>query len=438
MKHHACLALALLLTASAWSQETSAPEELSGAQDAQMITPAPVSIAPETVQLGAEQLKNVLRGDIAVSGSYIDNLFAGSDYGTQAETTISVLPRLSYNWSTPTQNRTFSYSPGFSFYQPSSSLNQIDQVATAAYSFHPAEHVAITFNDQFSDTTNNSGQAYTSNIAASYTPALAPAFAQFMQNQARGEVTVQTGVNTLLGGSGIVSMLHYPDPSQTVGLYNSGSRGASAFFSQRVARPQYFGAQWSYMEYLAYPKPSTQTVQTHTLLAYYSLSSERGALLSVAAGPESYRITDSAASSVTVSWSPYVSASMGWHAPRASAILTYSHMITGGGGMLGVFANDNAALATRWQMLRTWTAGISGAYAMGHNPEPSVRNSIRGGHSIFGSAVLDHAINPHLSVLLEYDRSHQAYEGIPSIAANPDSNRGMASLVWHFTRSLGY
>lgn len=402
-----------------------------------METPAPVSIESATVQLGAEARRNVLRGDLAVSGSYIDNLYAGSGYGTNAESTYSVFPRITYNWSTPTQTRAFSYSPGFTFYEPTSSLNQVSQIATAAFRIRPAEYVSISVNDQFGDTTNGGPQGYSSNAAASSTPALVPAYAQLMSNEARGELTVQTGVNTIIGGSGLVTILHYPNPSQTQGLYDSGSRGASAFIGQRISRDQTLGAEWTYADYLAYPNHSTQQVQTHAFLAFYSLSSERHLSLSVAAGPQSYRITESPSISI-LSWGPNVSASIGWHALHSGVLLSYQRATTGGGGMLGVFTNDSAVLSTRWQMSQTWTVGIGAAYTNQHNPELSVRNSMRGGHLVSGSASLDHAMTQRISIHFQYDRSHQVYNGIPSITANPDSNQGTASLVWHFTRPLGY
>ena len=65
----------------------------------------------------------------------------------------------------------------------------------------------------------------------------------------------------------------------------------------------------------------------------------------------------------------------------------------------------------------------------------SFRN--QGGHSISGTAQLEHPLGEHLKASLGYQRLHQSYSGIAAIIGDPDSDRVSISISYQFTRPLG-
>jgi hypothetical protein len=91
----------------------------------------------------------------------------------------------------------------------------------------------------------------------------------------------------------------------------------------------------------------------------------------------------------------------------------------------------------RWQLARTWTAGISAAYAVNKSVSALLPTANGNGHSVNGSATLQHPILGQLSLALNYDRVHQSYGEIAAIAANPNIDRISASISWNFQRPLG-
>lgn len=403
-----------------------------------MEMPGAVNIGYSGAQLGSEESSNYIRGDLAVSGSYVDNLFAGEGSGTDSETMVNFLPTITYNWSRPTQSRLLSYSPGYMIYEPDGSLNQFTQAASAVYELRPAEHVTVIVNDLFSDTSNSLRQGNQNAIPGSYTPGIVPLFAAARSNVAQGELAVQTGINVMIGGTGRVSMLHYPNRSQTIGLYDSSSRGGSAFYSRRFTRDQYAGFKWEYVDYLVTGVPNANdTVTTNGFQGFYALSFQQHFTISVAAGPQHYQVTDGALPATT-SWNPSVSASIGWESLNSGLSLSYSRDVTGGGGELGAFTTTDAILAARLQMARTWIAGINGSYADTHNATGLSGFGLLGGHTFSGGATLDHSIGRNVTVDFEYAHMHQSFAGISSITATPNSNSEMVTLSWHFMRPLGY
>ncbi len=403
-----------------------------------MEMPSPVSIGYSGAQLGSEGSSNYIRADLAASESFVDNLFAGEGLGTDSETMVNLLPTVTYNWSRPTQSRLLSYSPGYMIYEPDSSLNQFSQAASAVYELHPAQHVTVIVNDLFSDTSNNLGQGNQNAIPGTYTPGIVPFFAAERSNVAQGEVAVQTGVNVMIGGAGRVSMLHYPNPSQTVGLYGSSSRGGSAFYNRRLTHNQYAGFKWEYVDYLVADVPNgNDTVTTNGFLGFYALSIQQHFTISVAAGPQHYQVNYASLPTAT-SWNPSVSAAVGWQSLHSGLSLSYSRDVTGGGGELGAFTTTDAILAARLQMARTWIAGINGSYANTHNVTGSSVYGALGGHTISGGATLDHTIGRNVTVHFQYAHLHQLFPGIGSITANPNSNSEMVTFSWHFMRPLGY
>ena len=138
-----------IATTLAWAQVT--PSAVSNAPASQMMVPPPVSNINYPTTVGAEVRSNYLRGAVTESTAYISNLYADSGSASIAETTITIMPSIAFDTTTGKRHITAAYSPGFTFYRPSSALNEIDNTATVEGDFHLTPHTAVTASDSFQD-----------------------------------------------------------------------------------------------------------------------------------------------------------------------------------------------------------------------------------------------------------------------------------------------
>ena len=434
--------MAMLATTAARPQV--APSATGGPppSQTQMMTPPPVSGASYPTEVGGQARTNYLRGGVTSTTAYINNLYAGSGGAPIAETTESVLPTITYNATTPRRHTTVSYSSGFTFYQPSSGLNEVDNTATAVTEFRLTAHTSLSATDSFQDSSSpfspgDAGAGGTvSGAPASSTPGVIPPFAKRLTNSANVEFSVQTGRNVMIGGSGLTTELHYPTPAQTPGLYDSNSRGGTVFYNRRLSRSKYFGATYQYLDTLANPGNGTDTTQTHTISAYFSFNPTSRLSASVSGGPQYYQSVQTPLPG-TGAWGPSVTASMGWQGTRTNFAASYSQGVTGGGGLLGAYHSKSANATARWQMSRTWTASASGAYSIIKTVSGFPTSEGQNGHSTSESATLEHSFGEQLGISFHYDHTDQRYSGITAIAVNPDSDREAISISWHFQRPLG-
>lgn len=443
MRSQLILSFVLICTVPLCAQvERQSVQQPGGGDSADMLLPPPVSGQAYSMQYLSEQSSNYLRGRMSFNTSYIDNLYAGSSEASVSETTLSVLPTISLNRTSSLQHLTLTYSPGFTFYQPTSSLNEIDQSAVLDFQRNLSPHSTLTLHDGFEDSSTsfgyiNLGTGGVQGIPISVTPGIIPPFAQRLSNVATAEFTLQTARNSMVGGSGTVTLVNYPNPSQTTGLFDGTARGGSAFYSHRLTGNQYTGVAYQYMDMLTNPSGTLESdSQTHDFSAFYTIYLASDVPLSVVAGPQYYHVKESSLPSYS-SWTPAFAASIGWQGDYASYALSYSQSVTGAGGLLGAFHTKSATAAIRWQVAPTWSAGVSGAYANNHAVNSSIITNGENGHTLMGSISVEHQIGEQLGIRFQYDHLHASYAGIPSFLNNPDSNRGTVSLWWQFTRPLG-
>ena len=421
-----------------------APSATGGAPttQTQMMTPPPVSGASYPTEVGAEVRTNYLRGGFTSTTSYVNNLYASSGSASIAETTVSVLPTIEYDATSARRHTMVSYSPGFTFYQPSSELNEVDNTAAIDYGLRLTEHTKLSATDNFQDSSSPFSPGYAgaggavSGASETSTPGVIPPFAKRLTNFANVEFTMQTGLNVMIGGTVLETELHYPNPAQTPGLYDSNSRGSSVFYNRRLSRSKYFGATYQYLDSLANPGSGTDTTQTHTISAYFSFNPTSRLSVSVSGGPQYYQSVQTPLPE-TGAWGPSVTASMGWQGTRTNFAASYSQGVTGGGGLLGAYNSKSATASVRWLVARTWIASASGAYSNNKTVGGILMAGGQDGHSISESATLEHSLGNQLGIAFHYDHIAQSYSGVAVIAANPDSDRETISISWHFQRPLG-
>jgi hypothetical protein len=439
-----CLGLVVLIAIPAWSQVTSSTTETASNsdEDTRMQTPPPVSSEAYPTAVGSETRSNYLRAVIIFDTAYNDNVLGGGVTHPVSDVIYTIWPTIALDQTTPRQHLTLTYSPGFTFYQPTNELNNVNQSAVLAFQYRLSPHSAISVRNSFQRSSNILNQPDPlsgGSIAGSPQPTPAGVIAPFadqITNATNVDFSYQFSRNGMIGVGGVVTELDYPDPAAVPGLSNSSSRGGSAFFSHRLSGGQYIGATYQYLSSQANPVNAQSETQTHTIFPFYTIYLKRTVSLSLAGGPQLAEATQSSSPSYR-SWTSAAMASIGWQRSHTNFAISYLRTTTGGGGLSGAFSSNSANASARWQLTRTWTIGSVASYTNNKNVTPFFSITSPGGHSISGTASIKHSISDHLRAELGYTRLHQSYNGIAAISSAPNSNREFFSLSYQFTRPLG-
>lgn len=431
-----CFALLLLAAVPLWAQQDDEPQ--ATASPAQMIAPPPISGQSYPTETGAETRSNFLTAGLLVSASYIDNLYPGGN-GAVSESMFIIEPSISIDQSNERQHRRFSYNPAFTFYRPSSSLDETDENSDVAWQYRFSPHTSISLDDVFQKSStafNGPGGIGVSPSAPASATGVIPPFAQRLSNTATGVFSWRVAERAIIGGSGIDVILHFPDAAEVPGLFNSDTRGGSGFYAHQISDKQFFGTTYQYQDILAYP-PGIQTeTQTNTIYGFYTYNVATHVSLSVSGGPQHYQLAEGSRT-LTAAWGPAAVGSMGWQGLHASFAASYSDSVTGGGGLLGAFHSNTASATGRWQATRNWTAAFGGSYSSNKNVTTGLALSTPGGHTLSGIFSLERRLGRDLRLRGEYDRLHESYTDIAAVTSAPNSDRVMVSLGWQFTRPLG-
>jgi hypothetical protein len=430
----------LFATTSLWSQVEPSATGGGDLNDLHMMTPPPVSGDAYPVSVGAETRSNYVSGGIVFTAAYISDLLLQNGARSHADETYSFLPTIDFNRHTPRQAESLYYSSGFTLYQDTTELNGVSQNASAGYSFHLSPYAVIEVRDSFSQNYNfyNQGNPF-SNGGVSGTPGttgtvlIAP-FENQLGNTSSAALEYQYGKNAMVGGTGSFSFLRYSDNSQSQGLSDGNTTSATGFYSRRIAPSEYVGVMYQFSRFVTHPI-DTDT-RTQTVFGFYTHYFTRSFSLSLLAGPERY-ITLSSVAPAPASWTPAVQASVGWQALKWNASANYSRIVSGAGGLVGSYDSDLGALSAQLLLSRNWTVGASGQYATFSNASPAAVLISPGGHTLAGTAYLQHRISSKLHFEAGYSHFHQGYASIPGIASSPDSNRVYASIGYGFNRPLG-
>ena len=409
-----------------------------------MMTPPPVSGQTYPVALGSQERSNYLRAGVSFTTAYSDNVLGGVSAHPVSDISYSVAPMIALDETTTRMHALLSYAPGFTFYQKTSDRNEADHNAAIEFEYRLSPHVTFSARDSFQKSSNVFNQpadfapgGIVSGGAQGPNFSVIPPIADRLSNSGSAGISYQFALNDMVGGSGTFSNLHYLDQSQVPGLFDSSSQGGLAFYSHRVARSQYLGVTYAYERLLAYPTIGENKTETHAALAFYTFAPTSSKFsLSLFGGPQYSDTTQPAPLPQLKSWNPAGGASLGWQAKLTSFALSYEHIISSGGGLVGAVQLDSATLSARQQITRTLHASLTGGYAM-NDVIGSAALGGNSGHTISGSASLQQMIGQHLSVQLGYTRLHQTYNNVQAISASPDTNRESISIAYQFSRPLG-
>jgi hypothetical protein len=444
------LGLVLLTATPVWSQLGSTPFEMPAtpADETQMLTPPPVSAEGYPTTVGSQMRSNYLAGGLIFNAAYNDNVLPGDSSTPVSDFIYTILPTIALNKMTPRQQLALTYSPGFTFYQHTGALNAANQAAALNFQYRMSEHTTIILNDFFQKSSNVFDQLYPPSggvISGSQSPSaevVAP-YADRLNNTANVGFTYQFSRNRMIGAGGVVTESNYSNPSQAPGLYNSNALGGSVFYSQRLSSTQYIGVTYQYLRSQedpvnaqANPVNAQTSVQTHTLLPFYTIYLNPTLSISISGGPQYLDAAQYPSPSVR-SWTPSAMASIGWQRSHTNFVASYARTVTGNVGLPGAFDSNTTNASVRWQIARTWSTGIAGSYFINKNVTQSFSQSNPGGHTVSGTVSVQHSISEHLRAELGYSRLHQSYSGVAVISNAPDSNREYISLSYQFSRPLG-
>ncbi len=253
------LVLVLLVTMPAWSQVE--PGATGGAatpdNDAQMVTPPPVSGEAYPNITGSEIQANYLSTSLAVNGGYVENVFPNSTATPVNDATFSIIPTVAISRSTPRQQETLTYSPSFIFYKPTSVLDTVDQGAAVTFQDRLSPAVTFSLQDNFYRTSDVFDQSYLFSAGAitgsSQTPTttVIHSIPEQLSNTANAVISYQFGRDSMVGGGGSYSLIDYPFPQTRRAFQIPTMIGASAFYNRRLSRRQYTGVTYQYSRRIA-------------------------------------------------------------------------------------------------------------------------------------------------------------------------------------------
>lgn len=440
MRTRMILGLMLLAAIPVWAQIDDEPEaEASVPNAGQMVTPPLISNQPYPTEGLSEMGSNYITAAVNMNVGYIDNLYPGNSGGAIGETTFLIAPSIALDQASPRQHRRVTYTSGFTFYQPSSSLNEVDQNAGLDFEFRLAPHASINLSDTFQKSATSYPLSQTGGITGTVqptAPGVVPPFAQRLNNTGSAELSWQFARRGMIGGSGLVNNLHFPNTAEIPGLYDSFARGGSAFYAYQLTEGQYIGATYQYFNIVAYPQTGQSVTETSTIYPYYTLVVERNFSLTVSGGPQ-YIKTSVGSQTQPGLWGPAVMTSLGWQGQHDSLAVSYQKSVTAGGGLVGAFHSEAANMFGRVQLSRTWSAGYGAGYASNKTIAGLTIPETTGGHTLSAIASVNHDLGRNLRMLVEYDRLHQSYSGVKVIETAPNSDRVLAGITWQFTRPMG-
>jgi hypothetical protein len=435
--------IVLLAAHPLWAQTSGAEVAATGpgGSGGAMATPAPVSGEGYSMGFASETRANYLRGELAFSSAYDDNVQVGTNGKPVSDESYSIWPTISLDQTRSRLHWVLSYAPGFTFYQKTSARNEADQNFATDFKYRMSPHVTLSLRDSFQKTSNVLNQP-TSDLTrpvsgGAFVPndsVIAP-IADVLRNTANATLTYQFSPNGMIGASGTFTNLHYPSQGQVPGLYDSTSRGGSAFYNHRLSKMHYVGATYQYQMFLTYPTLGQSETQAHSIFLFYTLYLKPTLSISLFGGPQ-YSDTEQFRVPSAKAWSPAAGGSLGWQGKLTSFAASYSRRINDGGGLAGAVHSNSADASLRRQLSRNLSASIGANYANNRVLDVLPQFSSNG-HTVSGSASVQRQIGEHLNLQLQYMRMHQSYSGIAAISNNPDRNRAAVTISYQFSRPLG-
>ncbi|HEX4426651.1 MAG TPA: hypothetical protein VH079_14725 [Terriglobales bacterium] len=424
----------MLLAAS--SSLSAQADPASGSGSGSMIAPAPVTGEGYSLDFASEQPRtNTLRGGVDIGAAYGNGVAPSG----ASDVSYQVSPNISFNQTRSRFSWDLSYSPGFTFYQKYSALNQSNQNVASKFSYRLSPHVTFSADESFTKSVGgylqacqNLSTSCSGGIQSPNNSILAPN-TDTITDASSARLTYQFSPGGMVGLSGSFSELSYPHQSQVPGLNNSNSAGGSAFYTHRISGKHYIGATYEYQKYLNHPDGLATLAQS--VMLFYTFYIQRSISFSIFGGPQ-YSDSYGPLPIPTIrSWSPGGGASLNWQGQHNSLIGSYSRKISDGGGLQGAVSYNGVDASIRHQFAAALSGTIGADYSVNKVLDAGAIDNTSG-HSISGTATLQRQLGQHFNLMAGYLRLHQSYD-IQAINTVPNRNRVWVSIGYQFQRSLG-
>jgi hypothetical protein len=430
------------------SGQDSAQVQTQNQNNDAMQTPPVVSGQTYPTEPVSQERSNYLSGGMSFTSAYGNNALATANGKPLNEMSYSIVPDISLNESTPRLHSVLTYAPGFTFYQQTSDLNASNQNASIDVQYRLMPHLTLSARDGLQKTSsifNEPDFSSVDSVTGSAQPAnfsVIPPVADLLRNSGNVGLSYQFALNGMVGASGTFTNLDYANPAQVSGLYDSNSQGGSAFYSHRLSRKHYIGASYQYQRLVAHPTTGLSETQTQAIMAFYTLYPSSRLSLSFFAGPQySDTIQPPLATLHTqtpalTAWTPAAGGSLSWQGRWNNLAISYSHVISGGSGLIGAVHMDNASTSLRQPISRTLSGSLSGSYVQ-NDVIGSFLPGAYNGHTVSGTVSLQKQFRQYINLQLGYARLHQDYSGVAVLSQIPNTNREFISLSYQFSRPIG-
>lgn len=463
MKHTKRICAALILIAlPVWAQVDTAPvqsaptatgqnsvqDQIQNQNSDLMLTPPVVSGETYPTEPISQERSNYLRGGMSFTSAYGNNALATTNGKPVNEMSYSIAPTMALDETTSRLHSVLTYAPGFTFYQQTSYLNASNQNASIDFQYRLSPHVTLSARDGLQKTSsifNEPDFSFAQAVSGSAQPtnfSVIPPVADLLRNSGNVGLSYQFALNGMIGASGTFTNLDYLNPAQVSGLYDSNSQGGSAFYSLRLSREHYIGATYQYQRLVAYPTTGLSETQTHAIMVFYTLYPSPRFSLSFFGGPQYSDTIQPPLATLHIQlpaltqWTPAAGGSLSWQGHLNSFAMSYSHIISGGSGLIGAVHMDSGTMSLGQRMSRTLSASLSGGY---------VQNDVIGtflpgaynGHTISGTISLQKQFHQNLNFQFGYTRLHQDYSDVTVLSQIPNTNREFISLSYQFSRPIG-
>jgi len=433
-----------------WSQvESTGGQEVSTpatTDSGPMVAPAPLSGEAYSMDFSSEtQRSNYLRGGLVFGAAYDDNLQATANGNALSDVSYSISPTIALDITRSRLSWNVVYSPGFTFYQKYSGLNQSNENLATRFSYRLSPHVTFNAQEAFAKSSGTLNQPCQNEIGSSCgtlespnSSVIAP-IADTLTDSSNAQISYQFSPGGMVGLTGNFSELHYPNAAQVPGLYGSSTTGGGGFYTHRLSGKHYIGATYQYQKYLTHPdglftQPGLGT-QAQSLMLFYTLYLKKALSFSLFGGPQ-YTYSYGGQLPAFHSWSPGGGATLNWQGQHNSLLVSYNRKISDGGGLQGAVSFNGADASFRHQFGPAWSGGVGADYSVNRILDPLVAGGV-GGHTLSGNVSLQRIFGEHFYATAGYLRSHQTYNSIAALAVAPDRDRVWVSVGYQFQRPLG-
>jgi hypothetical protein len=419
----------------AWPQADPA----TGTNNGAMVAPAPVSGEGYSLEFASETPRtNFLSGGLTFQTAYGSGIPTGSSSPVSDES-YSISPSIGLNITRSRLRWDLSYSPGFTFYQKYTDLNQSTQNVATKLSYRLSPHVTFSAQEVFSKSLGGYLQGCQDQSGSLCGPlnapntSVVPPITDTITDATNAQLTYQFSPGGMVGVTGNFSQLRYPNQAPGLNLNNSNAAGGTVYYTHRLSGKHYIGTTYEYQKYLTHPAELVTTSQS--VMLFYTFYLQKSLTFSLFGGPQ-YSDSFGAGLEPVRSWSPGGGGSVNWQGQHNSMVANFSRRISDGGGLQGAVTFTGVDASFRHRFTPALRGSLSGNYGVNKVLNPLALNN-NSGHTLSGTASVERSFGEHFNLTAGYTRLHQTYDNIAVLSGAPNQDRVWLSIGYQFQKALG-